>query len=193
MSRRDVLLKALASAPPDVRRMTQGVDPDDARRRPALEHWSLADVVSHLVDIEKRYRAQMQRVVAEAHPVWRYLHPAEATHDLQTPLDALTEQFQVARAETLAFLEGLPAGIWQRKVQHETVGEISVRFLVQRWVEHDTAHLSQLASVRHWLRTGILSNLHAAPTGYETSPILNDEVKNEQPRTRRNPRARRRD
>jgi uncharacterized damage-inducible protein DinB len=148
MSKRTVLLEALQTAPTDVARMLAKVNDEMARRRPTADEWSIADVVNHLFYVEKKYRARLKRVKEEERPELPYIHPDESAHDLAAPLRELIERFQVERAETMAFLNTLSLGDWQRPAVHETWGEVRFRYLVQHLVEHDTAHLNQMVEIR---------------------------------------------
>jgi uncharacterized damage-inducible protein DinB len=148
MSKRSVLLAALASAPDDVRRLVQAVDEASAHRRPSPDEWSLAEVLAHLADVEGRYLARLKRVVDEDRPHVPYIHPDETVYEPSVPAGELLVDFEQRRDETLVFLEGLSAGAWQRKAVHETWGAVSLRALVQALVDHDTNHLQQAAAVR---------------------------------------------
>lgn len=151
MSRRDILLSALESAPGDLRRFTQSVDESDAHRRPSPDAWSLAEVLAHLIDVEERYLARLKQVINEDGPRVPSIHPDESRYDSAVPTDQLIDRFEERRGETLVFLKGLSAGDWQRKTVHETWGAVSFRTLVQRLVDHDTNHLQQVATLHKGL------------------------------------------
>ena len=183
MTRRAVLLKALASMPSDVERMLQGAAPADK---------GLAGVLQHLLEGETVYRAQFQAVVHAERPVLSALEPG-LTDDGDVAFEELVGRFQAARQETLEFLEHLSVGDWQRKAVHESMGETSLRFLVQLLVDSDTHHLSQLSAARHGLPLAegfspVSPWDPARPGGL--NPTFDSEVKNERKRTRKWPRKR---
>jgi uncharacterized damage-inducible protein DinB len=183
MTRRAVLLKALASMPSDVERMLQGADPSDS---------GLTGVLQHLLDSEARYRTQFRTVVLEERPVLSALEPGLSDGDA-VALGELVDRFKAARQETLAFLEHLSVGDWQRKAIHESLGETSLRFLVQHLVDSDTHHLSQLIAARQGLPSaGELSPVSSPQPARlgKFNPTFNNEVKNERKRTRKWPRKR---
>jgi hypothetical protein len=163
MTKRAVLLKALASMPSDLGRVLKGVDAAEARRRPTPGERSIIDLLKRLVEAEAYFLGQIRDVVCEERPSLPALRHDEARDDLDMSLDALIERVKMARAETLAFLEGLSPGDWQRKAVHETWGETRLRFLVQHLVDHDTQCLSQLAGTRQRLR---------APAALDRAPFL---------------------
>ena len=152
MTKRIVLLQALASTPKDLIFTLRRVDEAASYRKPDSNQWSIGTVLHHLIDVEQRYRARLQRVIVEDRPFLPYIHPDEAAYQVQTPLAELLARFEQARAETLAFLKEIPPGGWQRVAVHETWGETKLRFLVQQLVDHDTQHLNQIIEIQQQLR-----------------------------------------
>ena len=150
MSKRLVLLKALASMPKDLALLLRRADETAVHQRPTPDQWAIADVLTHLAAIELLYLARLQRIVVEERPFLPYLHPETRPEPSQTPLAALLASFNQARSQTLTYLESLNAGAWQRPAVHETLGETKLRYLVQLLVEHDTEHLNQLVTIQAW-------------------------------------------
>jgi uncharacterized damage-inducible protein DinB len=147
MTKRIVLLQALASTPNDVARIVRGSPDQTAYLRPYPDSWSLANVLQHLVDVERRYLARLQRVLAEDHPLLPAILPdEEALATAVPPVTAveLAHQFTAARAATMTFLSNLTPKEWQRSAVHQTMGVTSLRLLVQHLVDHDTLHLNQM-------------------------------------------------
>lgn len=198
-------MKALLSMPSDVRRVLRTVDPSAARRRPASDAKSIADWMHVLADTETHYLSQLQDMVQQEQLTLFALLPDDFGCASDIPLGELIDRFQQARAETLAFLEGLSLGDWQRKALHEAWGEMTLRYLVQRLVDHDTYCLSQLIGVRQALRSMPLAVKTDVPaeslsSATEPRPRLStafntnqySEGKNESRRARKWPRKRRR-
>jgi len=183
MTKRAVLLKALASMPSDVERMLKAAD--SAER-------GFAHILHHFLDSETHYRTQFQAVIHEERPVLSVLEPG-LTDDDDVAFEELVDRFKEARQETLEFLEHLSVGDWQRKAVHESLGETSLRFLVQNLVDSDTHYLSQLVAVRQGLP--LAEGLSPVPSRDQPGragldPPLDSEVKNERKRTRKWPRKR---
>ncbi len=152
MTKRIVLLQAIASTPNDLAMMIKGIDASDGNRRPADGQWSIADVVNHLTDVEKRYRQRLQRVLQEEEPWLPYMHPDEKAHDHQAALATLFTRFKEERAQTVALLKEIGPGDWQRHATHETKGNVTLRFLVQYLVDHDIQHLNQIVEIQQQLQ-----------------------------------------
>jgi uncharacterized damage-inducible protein DinB len=148
MTKRIVLLQALASTPIDVTRIACNSKPSLTHRRPQPDSWSMADVLFHLIDVEQRYRHHLQRVVAEDQPNLPSLLPDEESLPPQATAVDLAQEFAAARSLTMSFLNELSPKDWQRRAFHQRHGETSLRYLVQRLVDHDTLHLNQLLEVR---------------------------------------------
>lgn len=150
MTRRDVLLPALAATPKDLKRLIRDVDPEASRHRASPESWCLADVIAHLLDVEERYLARLRRIVEQDNPYEPSLHPNPSVHDLSRPLEELVENFATRRAATITFLSGLDQRDWGRPLVHETAGPTRLRFQVQALVEHDNQHLVQIIGIMNY-------------------------------------------
>ena len=147
MSKRIVLLQALAATPADLRRLLTHPVPN-AVPQPPPGTWTSQEVVQHLLDVEARYRERLERIVVEETPPVPLIQPPQAGYGDGAGLPDLIEAFAHARAETLDFLKGLPSGAWQRRAIHPSWGERTLRVFVQRLVDHDTEHLNQLAALK---------------------------------------------
>ena len=152
MTKRIVLLQALASTPNDLTLMLRGVDAGASRQRPADGEWSMMDVVNHLIYVEKRCRQRLRRVLDEDGPWLPYIHPDEEAHDSQAPLSDRLARFEMERRQTLALLKEIGPGEWQRRAVHETKGDVTLRFLVQYIVDHDIQHLNQIVETQQRLK-----------------------------------------
>jgi uncharacterized damage-inducible protein DinB len=69
MTRRAILLEALAATPRDLGRMARRVEPAAALARPDPAGWCVADVVAHMAMAEPLYLAIFRRAAAEERPV----------------------------------------------------------------------------------------------------------------------------
>jgi len=146
MTRRAMLLEALASTPADIARLARGLDEAAATWRPE-DGQSCRDLVAELIRHEEHSRAQLRRILAEDEPALAAPDAPLATNDGE-PLAALAEQFAQARAETLALLSAIGPGSWQRPAIHPTGWRTTLRLLVQELVAGDIARTHQLAVLR---------------------------------------------
>lgn len=151
MTKRIVLLQALASTPNDIMRLLRALRDEDAAWREDDASWSCADVVAHLVFVEHAYLERLQRVLVEATPYLPVIHP-ERIIVADSDIRALAGQFHEAREATIVLLRDISPGDWQRPAVHETKGATTLRFLVQMLVEHDIEHTNQLVEIQQRLR-----------------------------------------
>lgn len=155
MTKRIVLLQALASTSADLNRMTKNVTREAAVWREREETWSLADIAAHLALVERASLDRLRRVVDEDEPHVPTIHPEPEQHELHRSLAELTAEFSAAREETLRFLESLPPGAWQRAAHHERKGRMTLRYLVQDMVSHDIDHTNQAVEVLQRARAAV--------------------------------------
>lgn len=152
MSKREVLLEALGSTPGDLRLTVGGMAETAVFHQLSSAEWSVVDVVYHLGEVEGRYLGRLERVVKEERPYLPFIHPEEKA-GMNKKLEDLMQEFRDRRQQTMAFLQALKPGQWQRKGIHETWGEVSLRYLVQQLVEHDIEHLNQIVEIQRRARS----------------------------------------
>ncbi len=153
MSRRVVLLEALAATPRDVERMLRRMDENSASWRPEKGAWCMLEVAAHLGEVESLYLARLQRVVVEDNPYEQAIVPDIRMHDLGRSLAENVAVFAERRGLTCDFLGTLSQRAWGRPLVHEVVGPTRLRDQVQALVAHDNEHLNQLVSLREALES----------------------------------------
>jgi uncharacterized damage-inducible protein DinB len=147
MSRRAMLIEALAATPRDLARMLKRVSPEQSLFSPEPSSWSIVQVVAHLAWCEEQYLARLQRIVMQEQP-----HEAAFATDIrehESDLPMAFEAFSTKRAATIAYLEGLEQRDWARQFTHATQGPMRLRDQVQAMVAHDNEHLEQIAVLRN--------------------------------------------
>jgi hypothetical protein len=153
MTKRSVLLQALCSTPADMARLLCSADERAFSWQPAPDEWPAATVLLHLVQVEQAYRHRLERIAREDEPWLPYIHPEVDDGAADARAADLQREFEMERAQTIHFLEGLAPGGWQRPAIHEIKGRTTLRFLVQDLVEHDIEHTNQLVVIlQRWKR-----------------------------------------
>jgi uncharacterized damage-inducible protein DinB len=148
---RSDLLAALAAAAEHIRQAAEGIPDEQRGWQPDAESWSACMTVAHLARAEEPFRQRFHRMLAEDNPVVLYFGPDSALPDTDLPFGELLRWFTAERDETIALLRGLPPDTWARPAVHETMGPTTVLQQVENIVDHDTAHLGQVAAaVRQW-------------------------------------------
>ncbi len=153
MTRRTILLEALASTPNDINRL---IRPLDGVRLRWLADWNTSsptDIIDHLLISEKIYQEHIHRIIGEYGPGLPSSNQSNDAQEDSTPINHLGRAFQRARSETLRTLEAISPGEWQRVAHLEPHGRISLRFLTQRLVEHDIEYTGRLVESVHFWRS----------------------------------------
>jgi hypothetical protein len=147
MSKRIVLLEALATTPTDIIRFTRNLDDVSAAWRTDIAAWSCIDVVNHLIQIEKDYRERFRQVLrhdqnisVDDQPISPDGGPRQLIHDL-------VMTFGQERQKTMNELESATPAEWQFMASGAINGKITLRSLVQDLVYHDIEHINQIAEI----------------------------------------------
>lgn len=155
MTRRDILLPALASTVPDLNRIVRAFSTAASSWRPAVGQWSARDVLGHFIVTEQVYQSLLQRILTEDHPKVVASPSGMLSNGLVTELSALLSRFTAEREQTLSMLIALRPGEWQRVARHELHGLRSLRYMIQDLVDHDIDHTNQLVQIQSAYRRSI--------------------------------------
>ncbi len=129
--------------------------PEDARFKPAPEHWSVLEVICHVADEETEdFRARLKATLAgEPWPPLELDRVAEKRGYNARDLAAELARFERDRAESIAWLRSLlartPPVDWHTAHQHPKFGPIKAGDLLASWAAHDALHLRQIAKRLH--------------------------------------------
>lgn len=141
------LLAELARTPAELRSLLAAVPPDVACGRPAPDHWSVCDIISHMCALEPPFRARLARIMLEENPRVAVIHRSTGGYDPKTPVSILLDTFARLRGDTLALLRTLPPAARVRPAVHAELGPITLRSQVESLLAHDREHLAQIASL----------------------------------------------
>jgi hypothetical protein len=129
---------------------------EDAQWRPPSPdpHWSILEIVRHLVDEEvEDFRTRLRLTLQEPQSQWRSIDPEGwAVHRKynESRLDEATERFATERGTSVKWLRGLlsaaPSGRidWSSAHVHPKFGPIHGGDLLAAWAAHDELHLRQI-------------------------------------------------
>jgi uncharacterized damage-inducible protein DinB len=104
--------------------------------------WTIAEILNHLVDTERRYLGRVRRMRRERKPSMR-IRP----DDDYTRLAALKAwtRFYELRQEHLRVLRRLGVDEWTRSGTLVPAGGITIASLIRHLAAHDAMHTAQIA------------------------------------------------
>ena len=148
------LIDAYLDGPIQLRRVVDGLDPEQLRTRPVPGKWSTLEVVCHLVDSEQAWCHRMKRVIAEDKPLLIGYDESRFTaalgyhdRDLASELSLL----DAMRAEMALVLRGLPQTSWARTAIHSERGLMTLAEMLKAEVEHVPHHIKHVIEKRREL------------------------------------------
>lgn len=106
------------------------------------DSWTIAEILNHLLDTERRYLARVRRVRRERHPHMRVMPDEDYT--TLSALKAWT-QFYDLRKQQIRQLKRLNPDEWRRSGTLTPVGRVTITSLVRHLVAHDAQHAAQIA------------------------------------------------
>jgi uncharacterized damage-inducible protein DinB len=108
----------------------------------AGDSWTIAEILNHLLDTERRYLARVRRVRLERHPHMRVLPNEDYTK--LSALKAWTQYYDLRRQQ-IRQLQRLKPHEWNRSGTLSPVGRVTIASLVRHLVAHDAMHTAQIA------------------------------------------------
>jgi FMN phosphatase YigB (HAD superfamily) len=149
------LLPSLSSPCPKESEKRKHVDGPDLKRSPALNEWSLTEILCHLRDTEQEINLPRLHMMLELEEPFI---PARNTDKWALERDYINQDavsafndFVSARKKTVEMLQSL-TDEWQRKARHAIFGPTNLLELVKFMAEHDKLHIRQIYSTIEQLK-----------------------------------------
>jgi hypothetical protein len=112
--------------------------------------FALVEHVWHMADLERELGERIRRLVGEEDPFLPDFDGERVARERQyltLDLAAGLTAFASTREETLRRLGGVAPEAWARRGRQEGVGTVSVAEMPGRIVDHDRAHLNEIADL----------------------------------------------
>ncbi len=150
------ILATLRGGPAAMSSMVAPLPAERWQQRPEPEEWCLTEILCHLRDVEREVNLpRLKAILNEDTPfivgVDSDAWATERDYRSQDGAAALGDFLQ-ARLETLALLDELKAGDWQRPAQHAIFGPTTLRELFEIIARHERLHLRQIHKTLHKLQ-----------------------------------------
>ena len=117
------------------------------------EHWSLIEIVCHLVDEETEdFRARVLHTLETPDQPMPQIHPqkwvAERQYQKQN-FQAKLREFLEERAKSIEWLRSLEAPDWTSTYRHPEVGPLTAMHFLGNWLAHDYLHIRQINRIKY--------------------------------------------
>ena len=139
------ILETLAQTPRLVRELVAAAHDIDRRKG---DFFSIRESVAHLRDIDTLgYEQRIRLMVSEEHPTLPDVDGARIAVErayATLPLEPELAELERSRAASIALLRTLDESALDRTAAVETVGRVTLRDLLERWITHDSEHLAEM-------------------------------------------------
>jgi DinB superfamily len=150
LSRVSTLQPAIAlleKTPPMLELLLRDVPQDILDWKPAADRWSIAEVLAHLLVIEKLYGDRAKRIVVDDNPqLARFVPPDEAEIRKRTARQHLADFVESRRAH-IFFWHSIPTSGGSRTAALPEMGVVTLLQLLNELANHDLGHLRQIAEL----------------------------------------------
>lgn len=120
-------------------------------RRPSETEWSVLEIAGHLADAELPASVRIRRILTQDRPrLWGYRQEdwAETLGYRQARIETFTARFALLRRENADLLPvDETDDAWNRTGQHDEYGTLSLRQLIEGYLDHTARHLDQINRV----------------------------------------------
>jgi DinB superfamily len=138
-------LDTLSQTPRLVRELVDSA-PDVDRKNG--DFFSIRENVAHLRDIDTLgYEPRIRLMVSEEHPTLADVDGARIAIErayATLPIEPELAELERSRAASIALLRTLDESALDRTAELETVGRVTLRELLERWITHDSEHLAEM-------------------------------------------------
>lgn len=123
------------------------------RFRPNPKHWSMIEVLCHLVDEEvEDFRARVKRVLENPEaelPSFNQVEWVSSRNYQEQDLEDKLNEFMKEREKSIEFLSSLDNPNWESAHHHPKMGAVTAAYFLHNWLAHDYIHIRQLNRISH--------------------------------------------
>jgi len=104
--------------------------------------WTIAEILNHLLDAERRYFSRVRRLRREKNPQMKVMPDADVTK--LTALQAWKVYYELRRRH-VRLLRSLKPADWRRSGTLSPLGKVTIAGIARHVAAHDAAHTAQIA------------------------------------------------
>jgi hypothetical protein len=115
--------------------------------QPGENRWSVLQIVGHLADAELLASVRLRRIITQDRAnLFGYKQEtwADRLNYSQRKIETITARFTLLRRENAELLSELENEAWNLTGAHDEYGVLSLRQLIEGYVEHTAKHLNQI-------------------------------------------------
>jgi hypothetical protein len=145
-------IASLSATPARVRALIAGLSEEQLSFTPGRETFSIRENVAHLRDIDLLgYEQRLRRTLTESQPSLPDLNGAALALErdyAHQPVGLALETFEASRARSVERLRQVTEAELERTAVYEGTGVVTLRRILELWLEHDAGHLEEIALLR---------------------------------------------
>jgi len=137
----------LEKTPAILEMLLRDVPTDILDWKPAVDRWSISEVLGHLLLIEQLYGDRAKRIVVDNNPTLAKYEEPNQFQLRKMPGRQYLEDFVALRQAHFFFWHGIPSAAGSRTGVHPEMGSVTLLQLLNELANHDLGHLRQIAEL----------------------------------------------
>jgi hypothetical protein len=141
------LVQRLRDQADDVRRMVAGLDEETLSKRTIPDKWSLKELVSHVLRVQRLYSERLETMLSQENPTLTSYQPeGDAVFQKLAgrPAEETLATYLAERERHVDRLEDLSPSEWHRSAQHPEYEHYDVHFQTDYLAHHEAHHIYQM-------------------------------------------------
>jgi len=156
MNNTQTLIATLEGAPDIIISLVREVRPQNMKRRPSPNKWSVHEHACHISAADAAYLSRLEFMLSDPAACIRSMVPSpeeEAGSLLSIDLDEALDRYVRERARLVRRMKELSVEDWQRTAEHEEYSHYSVLIMFRQLLLHEMLHayrIEELMLKKDW-------------------------------------------
>ncbi|MGC2767829.1 MAG: DinB family protein [Candidatus Acidiferrum sp.] len=126
--------------------LLRSLSAEELEWKPGPERWSIAEVLDHMLIIERLYEQRARRIMLEDSPELPTYQAPRGGEQKKSVRQSM-EEFVPLRRAFVFYLHSIPSAAAGRVGQHAELGSVSLSQMLHELANHDLGHLRQIAEL----------------------------------------------